>query len=87
MYTIIKVMEDEHNCPMRCNRCNVCAHMYKCDCKDYLIAKTHCCKHIHCVYIREYGKQTQQIKELPAQEDLDILTYQVTADSSSQTRD
>ncbi len=35
-----------YNCYVKCTDCNVCIHMYSCDCPDSLIRAT-ICKHVH----------------------------------------
>ncbi len=35
-----------YNCYVKCTDCNVCIHMYSCDCPDSLIWAT-ICKHVH----------------------------------------
>ena len=40
--------ECEANCGLKCQDCNVCVHMYCCNCNDALIDHT-ICKHIHLI--------------------------------------
>ena len=40
--------ECDSKCALRCQECNVCVHMYSCNCSDALIHHT-ICKHIHLV--------------------------------------
>ena len=35
-------------CNMKCSECEICVHMYMCNCTDFLILST-MCKHIHLV--------------------------------------
>ena len=37
-----------YSCHIRCTDCNVCIHMYSCNCQDSLIRAT-ICKHVHLV--------------------------------------
>ena len=37
------------DCMLRCNECNICCHMYQCQCPDSLI-NCGLCKHIHLVH-------------------------------------
>lgn len=46
------------NCELKCSRCEICVHIYKCSCMDNVI-KFNICKHIHAV--SSYG----QINDLP----------------------
>ena len=48
-YTVVR---EEQVCPMncylRCSLCNICVHLYSCNCMDCLIHNT-ICKHIHMI--------------------------------------
>ena len=37
---------EKSSCRLSCLDCNVCSHMFRCQCVDYLI-KGNICKHIH----------------------------------------
>ena len=49
-----------HKCALCCSNCNICVHIYMCDCADALIRAT-ICKHIHLVarYLSEQSQQEQ----------------------------
>eukprot|EP00112_Aurelia_sp_Birch-Aquarium-sp1_P015011 Seg3290.1 transcript_id=Seg3290.1/GoldUCD/mRNA.D3Y31 product="hypothetical protein" protein_id=Seg3290.1/GoldUCD/D3Y31 len=50
-YSVRKVLST-CDCLIHCSKCQVCHHMYRCECTDFrmrLIA----CKHIHAIHIRE----------------------------------
>lgn len=50
-YKVSKLLDaynEQQNCQLKCRGCNICVHMYVCNCPDSLIATT-ICKHIHLV--------------------------------------
>lgn len=50
-YKVSKLLDacnGQQNCQLNCQECNICVHMYVCNCPDSLIATT-ICKHIHLV--------------------------------------
>ena len=48
-YTVEKDMQEcDTNCTLKCQECNICVHMYCCNCNDALIHHT-ICKHIHLI--------------------------------------
>lgn len=50
-YKVSKLLDacnERQNCQLKCQECNICVHMYVCNCPDSLIATT-ICKHIHLV--------------------------------------
>ena len=51
--------ECDSKCALRCQECNVCVHMYSCNCSDALIHHT-ICKHIHLV-----ASSNHQSEEVP----------------------
>ena len=49
MYSVTLIQSTcPHNCSIRCSECNICVHMFICNCADALI-KSSICKHIHLV--------------------------------------
>lgn len=52
-YIVIKQCENcsDASCQLRCNRCNICVHMYSCTCPDSLIQNT-ICKHVHLLNLK-----------------------------------
>ena len=48
-YTVERDKQEcDANCALKCQECNICVHMYCCNCSDALIHHT-ICKHIHLV--------------------------------------
>ena len=55
-----------HNCSIRCPECNICVHMFSCNCADSLI-KSSICKHIHLVArFRSKTHPTVQVADITA---------------------
>ena len=48
----VSSIEDTCNCIIRCSKCSVCKHMYRCGCIDFNVRGI-ACKHIHAVHIRQ----------------------------------
>lgn len=61
-YTIVKELSQcPINCALKCIDCNVCVHIYYCNCMDAVINHT-ICKHIHLVERCTNGKETQLLE-------------------------
>ena len=60
-YDIIKQCESctDASCSLRCQRCNICVHIFLCNCPDSLIQST-ICKHVH---LLQTALATKEIKE------------------------
>lgn len=51
----IENISTEVCCNLKCEKCNICFHMYTCTCNDYVISSS-ICKHIHFVVIQTFPK-------------------------------
>ena len=49
---IIKMYKKDCSCTLKCDFCQVCAHLYTCTCPDFLIYSISC-KHIHAVHTKK----------------------------------
>ena len=61
IYDTIKQCESctDASCSLRCKRCNICVHIFLCNCPDSLIRST-ICKHVH---LLQTALATKEIKE------------------------
>ena len=51
---------EKSSCRLSCINCNVCSHMFRCQCTDYLV-KGNICKHIH--LLSPYMLQSEENNE------------------------
>ncbi|KAL4082867.1 hypothetical protein QTP88_029521 [Uroleucon formosanum] len=49
-YDVSKVQDicDTDNCKLKCRLCNICTHIFICECPDFII-RSNICKHIHLI--------------------------------------
>ena len=78
-YNIIKQRESctDASCSLRCQRCNICVHIFLCNCPDSLIRST-ICKHVHLlqtVLATEQSKENCDITDVPSNFDADKKDY------------
>lgn len=38
---------DDTCCRLKCGECEICVHLFVCECPDYIIKKDNICKHVH----------------------------------------
>lgn len=67
-YTVRKVKEtcDLDNCKLKCRLCDVCIHIFQCECPDYVI-RQNICKHIHLILLNEKNntQSTEPVEHIP----------------------
>ena len=54
----------ENMCNMVCSECQICTHVFACNCSDYLVLST-MCKHIHLVqrFIKDIKEEDHRVKK------------------------
>lgn len=53
----VRLEKENFNCKLRCEKCNVCVHMYSCTCLDATLHYA-ACKHVHLVHMHRHHVQT-----------------------------
>lgn len=89
-YTVVRESENCHfGCAIKCTECNICIHMYCCNCADALINHT-ICKHIHLVAThnklpttQDDGHQDQRTCEIDSETLLSTLQGNAESDIMS----
>ena len=76
-YDVIKVKKCD-GCPLRCDECNICIHMFTCTCLDAALHQT-ICKHIHVLQL--VGTASQHVAATESEVDNTLLPGIISEES------
>lgn len=88
LYEVVRVRSvcNEDNCKLKCRKCNICSHIYVCECPDHVL-KLNICKHIHaCVLQTLENEQEPNCEDIHDGSNNNNLTLLETAICSKESK-